>query len=305
MLKTILILIITLILLPVIAFRFDQPLTIAQTEMLKTAAFIILGVALACFIAGELTSNVSQVDKLWSIIPVVYTWVFAALSNWQPRLVLMAAVATVWGIRLTYNFSRRGGYSWKFWIGEEDYRWETVRKIPILKGRMRWILFNLSFISLYQNALLMLITVPMVVAMQGENKPLGLPDMLLAVIYLSFIVTETIADQQQWHFQNEKHRKIKEGQSLNAEESNGFISSGLWTKIRHPNYASEQAIWIVFYLFSAEATGRWVNWSMAGCLLLLVLFQSSSDFSEKISMEKYPAYLAYRQRAGRFLPKLW
>jgi steroid 5-alpha reductase family enzyme len=38
------------------------------------------------------------------------------------RLVLMAAVSAVWGLRLTYNFYRRGGYGWPPWSGEEDYR---------------------------------------------------------------------------------------------------------------------------------------------------------------------------------------
>ena len=28
---------------------------------------------MACFVVGELTRNVSQVDKLWSIVPVLYS----------------------------------------------------------------------------------------------------------------------------------------------------------------------------------------------------------------------------------------
>lgn len=34
----------------------------------------------------------------------------------------MAILVNLWGIRLTLNFARKGGYSWKFWEGEEDYR---------------------------------------------------------------------------------------------------------------------------------------------------------------------------------------
>jgi len=305
MLKTILILIITLVLLPVLAFKFDQPLTAGQWQMIKTALYVMLGVASYCFIAGELTGNVSQVDKLWSIIPVVYTWVFAATSGWNPRLVLMAAVATIWGIRLTYNFSRRGAYTLKFWAGEEDYRWAVVRATPVLKGRIRWMLFDLFFISLYQNALLLFITLPMVVAVQAGEKQVGILDVLIALMFIGFVVLETVADQQQWNFQNEKNRRKKAGQKLTEEQAHGFISSGLFAKVRHPNYAGEQAIWITFYLFSVAATGRLINWSLAGCLLLIVLFQSSSNFSEDISSKKYPAYLAYKKRVGRFLPKLW
>jgi len=50
------------------------------------------------------------------------------------------------------------------------------------------------------------------------------------------------------------------------------------------------------------ATGRWVNWSLAGGLLLVLLFLGSSDFSEKISAGKYPEYEGYQKRVPRFIP---
>ena len=146
MVKTIFVLIVTLIILPIVAFKFDEPLTIEQWQMLKTAIYIMLGIAFACFAVGELTGNCSQVDKLWSITPIIYTWYFAFAGHWDSRMVLMAVLATLWGVRLTYNFSRKGAYSWKFWEGEEDYRWNVVRQTPALKGRLRWGLFNLFFI---------------------------------------------------------------------------------------------------------------------------------------------------------------
>ena len=302
MLKTIVILIATLLVLPAITFLFDKPLMPEQWNMLTHSIYIMLSAALACFVIAQLTRNCSQVDKIWSIMPVVYAWYFAYTGSWSPRLLLLAGVVTIWGIRLTYNFSRRGGYSWKFWTGEEDYRWEVVRQIPVLKGRIRWMFFNLLFISLYQNALLLMITLPAVIAWQGNDKPLTIFDLLTAALYIGFVVIETIADQQQWNFQNEKHRKIKAGEILKGDYAQGFLSSGLWASVRHPNYASEQALWICFYLFSVVATGRWINWSMAGSLLLMILFQSSSDFSESISVKKYPAYEEFKKRVPRFIP---
>lgn len=80
---------------------------------------------------------------------------------------------------------------------------------------------------------------------------------------------------------------------MEGQYASGFISSGLWGKMRHPNYMAEQAIWVSLYLFSVAATGAWINWSIAGCLLLVTLFQGSSDFSEAISVEKYPNYKRY------------
>ncbi|MCG9910780.1 MAG: DUF1295 domain-containing protein [Flavobacteriales bacterium] len=303
MVRTILILIFTLIILPIFAFYSDQPLDELQKSTLNVLLYIMLGTALFAFLLGEITRNTSQVDKIWSIMPIIYVWYVAYASSWNERLVLMAILVSVWGVRLTYNFSRRGAYKLKFWEGEEDYRWEILRQNPALSGRWKWMFFNLFFICLYQMSLILLFSLPSLVAMQGMEVPLGLFDYLLAALILGFVIIETIADQQQWNFQNEKHRLIKAGK-LTAPYSAGFVQSGLWSIVRHPNYASEQAIWIVFYLFSVSATGRWLNWSIAGCMLLLILFKGSSDFSENISAGKYPEYKNYQKKVPRFIPFL-
>jgi steroid 5-alpha reductase family enzyme len=65
---------------------------------------------------------------------------------------------------------------------------------------------------------------------------------------------------------------------------------------------AEQAVWIAFYFFSVVATGYWINWTITGGLLLVLLFKGSSDFSESISEEKYPEYKNYQKSVGRFLP---
>ncbi len=303
MIKTSIILILTFIVVPIATYFLDDPLTPEQSRILWNCIYICLGVASYCFIVSQLTGNCSQVDKLWSIIPLVYAWFIAVEGGMNTRLVLMAILVTLWGIRLTYNFSRRGAYSWKFWTGEEDYRWEVLRQKPELKGKVRWFFFNLFFISFYQQGLLLLITLPALIALRGSETPLGLLDYLSAALFIFFLVIETIADQQQWNYQQEKHRRIKAGEKLTGIYALGFTHTGLWRWMRHPNYMAEQAIWITFYLFSVAATGSWLNWSIAGCLLLLVLFQGSSDFSESISAEKYPEYKAYQEKTGRFLPK--
>lgn len=305
MLKTILLLIFALVVLPILAFNYDTPLEGEQSKMLFSMLYLMLGVATTCFVVSEITRNCSQVDKLWSIMPIIYTWYFAYAGEWSPRMVLMAVLATVWGLRLSYNFGRRGGYSWIPWAGEEDYRWSVLRKMPLLQGRLRWALFNFFFISLYQQGLILLFTLPAIVAWQGKDNPLNIIDIVAAIAMLSFIVIETISDQQQYNFQTEKYRRINAKEALTDEYAIGYCTTGFWGKVRHPNYASEQAIWLSFYLFSVAATGRWLNWSLVGAILLLLLFQGSADFSENISAEKYPSYKEYIKRVGRFFPKMW
>jgi steroid 5-alpha reductase family enzyme len=218
------------------------------------------------------------------------------------RMVLMSVLVTIWAARLTFNFARRGGYSWKFWEGEEDYRWEVLRQRPGFKNPFVWLLFNLFFICFYQNTLIFMFTVPVISGLAEHAAPLGVFDYVLAVIYVALVVMEFVADQQQFDFQKEKYRRKNAGEDL-GEYADGFIQTGLWSKMRHPNYFAEQAIWVVFYLFSVAATGEWLNWTIVGAVLLVILFKGSSDFSEDISAKKYPKYADYQKRVGRFLPK--
>lgn len=298
--KTALFLLITLLVIPVVAFAMDEPLDPLQRSTLVHLLTVYLVMALLCFVVSSLSNNYSQVDKLWSIMPVVYTWIVAFQSGWEPRLVLMAAVVSVWGIRLTYNFSRRGGYSLRFWTGEEDYRWPVLRKKPEFSVKWRWMLFNLFFISLYQMGLILMMTLPALRSMGGS--PLSWIDVVLAGLVVLLVIVETVADQQQWNFQKEKRRLKASGKPLPAEYQKGFLASGLWGRVRHPNYSAEQAVWILFYFFSVSATGLWLNWSVTGAILLVMLFWGSSNFSESISAGKYPAYADYQQRTPRFVP---
>jgi steroid 5-alpha reductase family enzyme len=302
MLVTIVLLIFTVIVLPIISFYIGTPLNTLQTEILWNSSLIVLGVVAYCFIVGEITGNNSQVDKLWSIVPIVYAWYMTVEANFPDRMVLMSVLVTIWGARLTYNFGRRGAYQWKFWVGEEDYRWEELRKRPGFNNRFVWMLFDLFFICAYQNTLIFLFTLPILTVI-GTDAQMGLTlaDYILAILFVGFVIWEFIADQQQYDFQTEKHRRIKNNLPLEEYEK-GFVTTGLWSIVRHPNYMAEQSIWIVFYFFSVLATGEWINWSIAGCILLVILFKGSSDFSEEISARKYPEYKKYQSKVPRFVP---
>jgi steroid 5-alpha reductase family enzyme len=306
MLITILLLIFTVIVLPIFSVYFGTPLNTLQVDVLWSTIYIVIGVVAYTFIVGELTNNNSQVDKLWSVVPIIYVWnmFYQAYQHTHvinERMLLMSILVTLWGIRLTYNFARRGAYQWKFWAGEEDYRWEILRKRPGFNNRFVWMIFDLFFICSYQNVLIFLFTLPILATLATNATALGFADYLLAVLYVGFIIIEYIADQQQFDFQTEKHRRINNNEAL-GEYEKGFVSTGLWSIVRHPNYASEQSIWVVFYFFSVIATGEWLNWSVVGCVLLIILFKGSSDFSEDISANKYPEYKKYQASVPRFIP---
>ncbi len=276
-------------------------MTHAQWSLVWGNVWLMLGVAALCFVVGTVTGNVSQVDKLWSIMPIGYVWIVAARSHMPARMVLMAILVTIWGARLTYNFSRVGGYSWRFWSGHEDYRWAHLRQWPVLNTRAGWTAFSLLFICFYQMALILWFTLP-IVSVRGTSRGLEAWDVLLAVLFIALVGFETYSDQLQWTFQNEKQRRRREGEPLTDRYAAGFIHDGVWAHSRHPNYLAEQSIWIVFLLFAVTATHQ-LDWTALGALLLLGLFQGSSRMSESIQLKKYPAYAAYQRQVPRFVPR--
>ena len=274
------------------------------TSAATCAFFIILS-----FVASVFSKNYGQVDKLWSITPVVYAWIAVT----DGRTGLMAGVSTVWGLRLTYNFYRRGGYSWPPWLGDEDYRWAYIQSgkfLPILANPVVWQIFNLLFISVYQHVLLWLIASPSIVAHivatspACQAVPIQAGDWIAAGLILVFVVIESVADNQQYAFQMKKLQLRKEGKKLTGDFADGFCQHGLFSIVRKPNYAAEQSIWISYFLFSVTATGRWFNVSAIGWILLVALFQGSGGITEKISVEKYPAYGEYQKGVPLYVPRL-
>ena len=289
---------------PLLYIFVGPALDATQLDTLRILGIICACSALFCFVVGELTGNNSQMDKLWSLLPIAYTWVIAAKGGMAPRLVVMAVLATLWGCRLTFNFARKGAYRLKFWEGEEDYRWAVLRARKEFQPHWKWLLFNLFFISIYQNTLVLMTTFPALVLM-NVTVPFGWIDAVAAALMLGFIVYETVADEQQWAFQSRKWKMIKEGQRLEqlpAPYNKGFNTCGLWSVSRHPNYFAEQGTWCAFYLFSIGGGIGIFNWSIIGALLLIVLFLGSSAFAEEISSAKYPEYARYCQQVSKFFP---
>jgi len=271
--------------------------------LLHSWFYVFMAAVLLCFFVGEITRNYSQTDKLWSLMPLIYGWMALASNPSSIRLWLMVMLITLWGLRLSYNFYRKGGYSLIPWKGEEDYRWKIMRGHSLLKGRLRFGMFNLLFISFYQHLLILLFSSPLLLAVIGSSGNLSVIDILAASAMLSFIILETLADNQQFRFQMEKRNSAGDRVKYSRSIKEGFLTEGLWRYMRHPNFMAEQGIWISFYFFGVAATGKWINWTLAGPLLLVLLFQGSTELTEKISSGKYTGYAGYKRRVPKFLPR--
>lgn len=247
---------------------------------LQINLWICGAVTAACWLLSVVTREYSWTDRIWSMVPVVYVWVFAAHAH-GTRAILVAVLVTAWGARLTFNFARRGGYA----PGGEDYRW------AVLRSRMpawAYAVFNAVFIATYQNALLLAITLPVWTVVQNPG-PLGAADAVAAVAFIGLLAMETVADQQRWNFQS-------------ANPGGGVLRTGLNRYSRHPNFFAEVGQWWVVFAFGAIAAGTPWLWTGAGAVLLALLFVGSTAFTESISTARHPGYADYRRTTSALIP---
>jgi steroid 5-alpha reductase family enzyme len=262
-------------------------------SLLLQAILGCAAVAVACWLLSVVTHEHSWVDRAWSIAPVGYVaWFWLASDLADRRLAIMTVLVALWGGRLTYNFARKGGYA----KGGEDYRWAELRRRMSASG---FAVFNVVFIHGFQNALLLLITLPAWVAARHHDTPLGLLDGLAALLFLVAWVGEAVADEQQWRFHCEKKARREGGLPIERE----FLTTGLFAWSRQPNFFCEQAIWWAFALFAVSAGGAWLGVHLLGALLLTLLFQGSTRFTEELTLAKYPEYADYQRTTPMLLPR--
>lgn len=286
---------------------------LAKSSPLLVSVYLLAAFIGTSYILGLLTKNYSWVDRLWSITPPLYSLVFVwHMATYKPynsegfyRLVIIAALVCIWGARLTYNFARKGGYS----LSSEDYRWRTVlgwfgnaHGLWVLP----WELFHLGFICVYQHVLIWSLVAPSFLVWAAVDQPsIDLWDLAIASAFLALLGIETMADQQQWRFQQVKHApraSTSVSAELKSDLKRGFLTSGLFRYSRHPNFFAEQSMWLVLYLFGVRVSGMWLNATLAGPVLLVLLFQGSTWLTELLSCKKYPEYKQYQKTTSQLIP---
>lgn len=257
---------------------------------------MILCSAILTFIFNLVTDEYSWTDRLWSTLPIVIAW-FYYLKSSNKTLLLSVFLITLWGIRLTFNFARKGGYS-----NEEDYRWSYLKK-KIGPG-FKWKLFSLFFIAIYQQLLFIAFTLPLYLSTR-DNTQINTLTYIFSIIAILFLIIETLADQIQWVFQESKHGRRDKKEKYNKDYEQGFLSSSLFSISRHPNYLGELGFWYSIYFVASSTVNNYFNYTLIGAILLTLLFIGSVIFTENISQEKYPNYKNYKKQVSAVFPLPW
>lgn len=128
----------------------------------------------------------------------------------------------------------------------------------------------------------------------------------MIIAFLLLLLMESVADEQHFQFQTLKHSLTPAARAQHAQLDvrRGFFTQGLFRFCRHPNYFAEQSMWVAVYVLSTTSNVVQWNWTLCGCLQLILLFQGSMSFGESITLQKYPLYAAYQRSTSRCIPWL-
>ncbi|KNZ64663.1 hypothetical protein VP01_1005g1 [Puccinia sorghi] len=135
----------------------------------------------------------------------------------------------------------------------------------------------------------------------SRQPPFGVTGSVGTGLWLASFLFEVVADQQKSKWREEKLKKI------HSEE---FISRGLWSISRHPNYVGEVMLWASQVMIGWTALPVWMR--LMSCLspileYLLITKVSGVPLLEEKADKQFkenPAYQAYKARTPVFWPKL-
>lgn len=96
--------------LPLLRREVEAKAWYVSTNPLMSAAAFALALSVITFVAAEFNRNYSQVDRLWSILPALYTVHFAVWAHangiGSERVDTMATLIVLWGVRVSPHLPR-------------------------------------------------------------------------------------------------------------------------------------------------------------------------------------------------------
>ncbi|CAL4065440.1 unnamed protein product [Meganyctiphanes norvegica] len=216
------------------------------------------------------------------------TFLLLAYLNFQwntddhPRQVIQTGCICLWAFRLgSFLFTRvlKAG---------EDKRFTKIRVDP----RRFFVAWNI------QGVWVILTLLPSILGVSStQQPPLVLRDYIGWSMWTVGFVTEVLADYQKTKWRNDPANKDK------------FITVGLWSISRHPNYFGEIMLWFGLYI-SASATFSGLEYLTVLCPVfnyLLITKLSGIPMLERYAEKKWgssPQYQAYVRDTPALVPFL-
>lgn len=195
---------------------------------------------------------------------------------------ILAAMVIIWALRLgSFLFLRirRSG---------ADSRFDEIKGQP-LRFLQVWIMQGL-WVSLTASA-------AWIAMSSTERVDFGVLTIVGIVVWLFGITFEIVADAQKSAFKADPANKGR------------FITTGLWSRSRHPNYFGEIVLWLGVFLVAAPALSGWQWIALLSPVFVFFLLTKVSgipllEAKASRTWGDDAGYEAYRLRTPALLPRL-
>ena len=207
---------------------------------------------------------------------------YVALPQMDIRGQLLCLLVAVWAARLaTFLFIRvkKAG---------KDRRFDEIKK-NFFRFAFTWTMGG-GWVFITMAAALAAIT-------SDAQKPLGLFAYTGLAIWILGFGIEVIADNQKTKFR------------ANPDNAEKFITSGLWSRSRHPNYFGEIILWIGVALIAFPVLSGWQYVTLISpvFVMLLLIKVSGVKLLEESARKRWgsdPDYQEYVKTTPVLVPKL-
>ena len=233
-------------------------------------------------------SFILKTEKLYDLIGsttyiIVITIAYLSVNTKTATDTILFLFVVLWGTRLgTYLFRRIQRDS-------EDVRFEKAKRnffwfLQYWMGQALWV-------SITSCAAVISI-------LNTEPNTLGINGIIGILIWLIGFSFEVIADFQKNNFKKAENTNDK------------FISDGLWSISRHPNYFGEITLWIGIYIISYTSFSGYEYLSIVSPIFVYILLTRMSGINmlEKIADERYGninSYIEYKNNTPILIPNIF
>jgi steroid 5-alpha reductase family enzyme len=254
----------------------------AGVPVVLWCAAIAFGLNWVAFVPAALARTERFYDLAGSAAHVATIATALALSpDVGPAGWLCGALVTVWAIRLGVFLSRRVRRA------GHDRRFDTIKADPS-SFFMAWTLQGLWIVATQAAAL---------ATVTGSDSRLGVAALIGTSVWLAGFGIEVVADAQKSAFR--------------AEESNRerFISHGLWSRSRHPNYFGEILLWVGIAVITVPTLAGWRWLAVVSPLFVYALLSRGSgipllEARARRTWGDQPDYQHYLATTPRLFPRL-
>ena len=233
-------------------------------------------------------SYLLKTERLYDLVGsstyiVVTTIAYLSVPNKSVTDTILFLFISIWGIRLGSYLFRR------ILRDNDDVRFEKAKKnffwfLQYWIGQALWV----SITS----------CAAVIAILKTESNSINNILILGVLIWVLGFTLEVIADLQK--------SKFKKKQNTNKT----FISTGLWSKSRHPNYFGEITLWVGIYIISFSSFSDIEFLTVISPIFVYILLTRMSGINmlEKIADERYghlPEYIIYKEETPILFINFW